>query len=69
MDNGVYINLLVELGTYNKSEFNRFNVKFVRKDLYDAVNEVCLGKGVLTGGDLFKYLGQYYTPLHFQGYS
>ena len=42
-------------------------MKFVRKYLYDAVHEVCLGKGVLEGGNMVEYLGQYDTPLHFQG--
>ena len=42
-------------------------MKFVRKYLYDAVHEVCLGKGVLAGGDLVEYLGQDDTPLHLRG--
>ena len=66
MDNGSYINLLVELGEYTKKDFNRLNVKFVRKYLHDAVCEVCLGKGVLVGGDLVKYLVQDDTTLYFQ---
>ena len=42
-------------------------MKFVSKYLYDVVHEVCLRKGVLTGGDMVKYLGQDDTPLHFLG--
>ena len=41
-------------------------MKFVRKYLYDEVHEVCLGKGILTGGDLVEYLGQDDTHLHFR---
>ena len=44
-------------------------MNFLRKYLYDAVNEVCLGKEVLAGGDLVKYLGQDDNPLHFRGDS
>ena len=64
LENGAYINLLAELGAYTEKDFNSLNVKFVIKYLYDAVHEVCLGKGVLAGGDLVKYLWQDDTPLH-----
>ena len=67
LDNGAYINLLVDLGGYTKKYFNCLNVKFVRRYLYDSVHEVCLGKGVLSGGDLVEYLVQDDTPLHFLG--
>ena len=67
MENGAYMNLIAEIGAYNRKDFNCINVKFVSKYLYDAVLEVCLGKGVLAGGDLVEYLGQKDTPLHFQG--
>ena len=69
MDNGVYVNLLAELGAYTKKYFNRLNLEFIRRYLYDAVHEACLGKGVLVGGNLVECLGRYYTPLTFRGYD
>ena len=57
----------MDLGSYTNKYFNRLNVKFVSKYLYDSFHEVCLGKGFLVGGDLVEYLGKDNTPLHFLG--
>ena len=35
--------------------------------MYGSVHEVCLGNGVLAGGNLVEYLGQDDTPLHLRG--